>query len=68
MRLLAADSWVRPVVEDRVLVVVSLQPVGMPAEGRRDMVQTRQADSLVEWQEDSPPEGKLLSFHSLLAD
>ena len=70
MRLLAADSWVHPVVADRGLVVVPLQSVGIPAEGRRDMVQILKAGSLAARQEDNPvaPEGNPVLFHSLLAD
>ena len=55
---------------DKVLVVVPLQPVGIPAEGRRDMVQILKAGSLAARQEDNPvaPEGNPVLFHSLLAD
>ena len=53
-----------------MLVVVPLQPVGIPAEGRRDMVQILKAGSLAARQEDNPvaPEGNPVLFHSLLAD
>ena len=70
MRPLAADNWAHFVVADTELVVVQLQPVGIPAEGLRDMVQILQADSLAERQEDNPvaSEGKSVLFHSLLAD
>ena len=50
--------------------MVPLQPVGIPAEGRRDMAQILKADSLAERQEDNPvaSEGNPVLLHSLLAD